>query len=546
MSIPPPNRRASLRRLALLPAVSLLLAAPGSAQNEREIVGIRVGADEIVLQSSGRIASVTAAPVEQERTVLLILGHRPVAGLSPPAAPTGGLVRDVELRTETSGSTVFTKVLVATSRAVKTTIETSGAEARIRFAATESPVLLPPQDDLFVAETGSASPTDEGARLRTVAPVYFRDGPGQRYAALQVVDEGQRAELLGREGDWSWIRLDDGSEGWVHEDFVAADGPLPLRMPSEVGVRSAPEPAVATRRMPDEPEARPAAPGVDGDSVGERVEALLGAFENERGALQSQLAEALQEADSLRTVRYGLEQQLRDVTSERDRLRSLVSQLESRDRGESDRLFAVESELDAKRLELGALRAQQQTQEERLASLVERAETALSARPEPHEDLVERLTRILAVLELEARDAAQPEAPLVADSRSSSSEALGTGRTAGPSFTVPPRVTSWAQAWQGQDVDAYFGHYSARFRPPAGLSLDEWRALRRQRLTAPRAIAVEISELEVEGRAATVAEARFVQDYRSERFSDRVRKRLELELEQGDWKIVREVSLPLE
>ncbi|MEM1247293.1 MAG: SH3 domain-containing protein [Acidobacteriota bacterium] len=536
--------------------VATLFTGVGQAQAEREILGIRVGADEIVLQSSGRIASVTAAPVEQERTVLLILGHRPAAGLTPPAAPEGGLIRDVELRTETGGSSVFTKVLVATSSAVRAVIETSGAEARIRFEPTDAPVLLPPKDDLFIEEPRRESPSNAGARLRTVAPVYLREGPGQRYGAVTVVDADQNAELLGREGAWSWIRIDGGPEGWVHEDFVTAGGPMPLQIPSEVGTRSVAEtarPASTTPPATAAPEAAP--PSSGGSTISERVEALLGAFESERGELQDQLTQALQEADSLRSVRFGLERQLRDVTEARDRLRARVRELENRERGDTDRLFAVESELDAKRLELGALRAQQQTEEQRLTSLVERAENALAAQPEPSEDLVERLTRVLAVLELQPDPADSRTSPSAGSSRSLAGTPRATVPPATPSsrseagsalFTVPPQVERWALAWQEQDVEAYLAHYSPSFRPAGGKSLQEWQALRRQRLSAPASITIEITELEVDKRTDTAAAASFFQRYESDQFSDRVRKRLELELEEGAWKIVREVSLPPE
>ncbi|RMH15343.1 MAG: transporter, partial [Acidobacteria bacterium] len=100
-------------------------------------------------------------------------------------------------------------------------------------------------------------------------------------------------------------------------------------------------------------------------------------------------------------------------------------------------------------------------------------------------------------------------------------------------------VYGWARAWSQQNVGRYLGFYAAGFEPENGMDRASWRRLRQRRLTTPRSIEVTVSELTVEPRGAGRARARFVQQYRSDRYADRVVKRLELVWEEG-WKILRE------
>ncbi len=103
-------------------------------------------------------------------------------------------------------------------------------------------------------------------------------------------------------------------------------------------------------------------------------------------------------------------------------------------------------------------------------------------------------------------------------------------------------VNGWAAAWAAQDVERYLAFYARTFQPTDGSSRDDWAAVRRSRLTAPSSIEVEIGKAETSIEAGAV-EVTFLQSYRSDRFSDRVRKQLRLVLEDGAWKIERETVL---
>jgi len=101
-------------------------------------------------------------------------------------------------------------------------------------------------------------------------------------------------------------------------------------------------------------------------------------------------------------------------------------------------------------------------------------------------------------------------------------------------------VEAWARAWAEQDVERYLGAYAPGFRPPYGLSRDAWEMLRRERVAGPGNIQVSISEIRVLQRNDGRAQVTFRQDYRSDRYQDSVRKRLELVRDGERWLIAEE------
>ena len=103
-------------------------------------------------------------------------------------------------------------------------------------------------------------------------------------------------------------------------------------------------------------------------------------------------------------------------------------------------------------------------------------------------------------------------------------------------------MLGWAAAWSRQDVDAYLAQYASDFSPPDGASRAAWAAGRRERLTRPESIEVEIRDLEVTVLGGDRAQATFEQAYRASHYRDQTNKTLDLRLEDGAWKIVRERS----
>lgn len=110
------------------------------------------------------------------------------------------------------------------------------------------------------------------------------------------------------------------------------------------------------------------------------------------------------------------------------------------------------------------------------------------------------------------------------------------------SSEVEAVVRNWAAAWSGKDVDGYLASYSPSFRPSNGAGYRAWANYRRERLTKPKIIEVELSNLRIDQVDSQTATATFGQRYRSDNYRDEVTKTLTLSKADGAWRIVSEVS----
>ncbi len=109
-----------------------------------------------------------------------------------------------------------------------------------------------------------------------------------------------------------------------------------------------------------------------------------------------------------------------------------------------------------------------------------------------------------------------------------------------PRTTIHTAIDEWARAWSQKDVERYLSCYSANFEPPADQTQDAWKAQRRERLTRPGEIEVEISDVTIEPVTPDRANAQFSQTFTSPGYRDQVIKVLELVKENQAWKILRE------
>ena len=105
-------------------------------------------------------------------------------------------------------------------------------------------------------------------------------------------------------------------------------------------------------------------------------------------------------------------------------------------------------------------------------------------------------------------------------------------------------VAAWAAAWSEQRVKEYLAFYAEGFQPTGYPSRAAWETVRRQRVAAPSFIEVTVAldSMTVERAGADEASVSFVQSYRSDRYSDTVRKTLGLVREDGAWRIRSEAS----
>ncbi len=128
--------------------------------------------------------------------------------------------------------------------------------------------------------------------------------------------------------------------------------------------------------------------------------------------------------------------------------------------------------------------------------------------------------------------AAAPAVPLKAPSAAPS--------TSDSSNDVTSAVNSWAKAWAGKNPDGYLAAYSKSFKPEDGASRAAWAATRRERITTPRRITVELIGTTVEMISPSEAKVTFRQAYSSDALQTRSRKTLTLTKEGSRWLITRE------
>ena len=100
-------------------------------------------------------------------------------------------------------------------------------------------------------------------------------------------------------------------------------------------------------------------------------------------------------------------------------------------------------------------------------------------------------------------------------------------------------VKAWAQAWSDKDFATYTGFYTPQYRAKFE-SHQQWLEQRRNRITRPGTINVEVSDIQIKWRSEDRAFIDFKQAFDSPRYSDRVKKRLGFNLIGSEWKITEE------
>ncbi|MEW6688370.1 MAG: tetratricopeptide repeat protein [Pseudomonadota bacterium] len=101
-------------------------------------------------------------------------------------------------------------------------------------------------------------------------------------------------------------------------------------------------------------------------------------------------------------------------------------------------------------------------------------------------------------------------------------------------------VNAWAKAWSSKNVDAYLAAYAKDFRTPKGESREDWAKGRRQRIIAPKSIAVSIESPKVTIAADGSASVTFRQGYRSDIVKSTSTKTLVMVKSDGRWLIQQE------
>ena len=98
-------------------------------------------------------------------------------------------------------------------------------------------------------------------------------------------------------------------------------------------------------------------------------------------------------------------------------------------------------------------------------------------------------------------------------------------------------VQAWAGAWARKDVAAYLAHYARDFKTPKGETRGDWEKGRKQRISAPKEIKVEIESPKVSISGDNSASVSFRQVYRSDIVKAAGTKTLVMVKSNGKWLI---------
>jgi murein L,D-transpeptidase YafK len=103
-------------------------------------------------------------------------------------------------------------------------------------------------------------------------------------------------------------------------------------------------------------------------------------------------------------------------------------------------------------------------------------------------------------------------------------------------------VNQWAKAWSAQDVNQYLGSYASTFDPRGGQTRKTWENARRQRVSAPKGINVEVGNPKVTIKNDSEAKVVFYQTYAADgKKSQSTNKTLIMKKEGNVWLINEEL-----
>ncbi|MDI1362829.1 tetratricopeptide repeat protein [Methylotenera sp.] len=107
---------------------------------------------------------------------------------------------------------------------------------------------------------------------------------------------------------------------------------------------------------------------------------------------------------------------------------------------------------------------------------------------------------------------------------------------------ITSAVNNWAQAWSAKNLDQYFASYGASFQPAKGESRKAWEQQRRERITRPAKINVEVSNVNITSTEANSAKVRFKQSYRADSKPIYTTKTLVMKKQGNNWFIEQEIA----
>lgn len=107
---------------------------------------------------------------------------------------------------------------------------------------------------------------------------------------------------------------------------------------------------------------------------------------------------------------------------------------------------------------------------------------------------------------------------------------------------ITTAVNAWAAAWSAKDVSKYLASYSDTFKPAKGEKRKSWEKQRRERISKPSKISVELSNINISAEDSNSAKVRFKQSYRADGKPIRTTKTLLMKKVGDNWLIDEEIA----
>ncbi|HEY8119529.1 MAG TPA: tetratricopeptide repeat protein [Methylophilaceae bacterium] len=165
---------------------------------------------------------------------------------------------------------------------------------------------------------------------------------------------------------------------------------------------------------------------------------------------------------------------------------------------------------------------------------------ALPIRPAEASKPAEPIKPAEPVKAIEPAKPAEPIKPAEIKSASSTKPAKSTAGD--DSKDVAESVKQWAKAWSSKNVDKYLASYADNFQTPDAQPRKEWEDTRRDRISKPASINVDLSNIQVKMEDDSHARVSFKQSYRAGKVSMRAAKSLVLKKSAGKWLIEQELT----
>jgi tetratricopeptide (TPR) repeat protein len=98
----------------------------------------------------------------------------------------------------------------------------------------------------------------------------------------------------------------------------------------------------------------------------------------------------------------------------------------------------------------------------------------------------------------------------------------------------------WATTWEAQNVKKYLAFYAKEFNAPDGMSRSAWEAQRKERISKPKSIKVEVQDAKAKAIDAQHIAVSFKQNYSASHFKTSTAKTLVWVKADGHWQIAEE------